>query len=56
MEATPTSNPKIIVLDDPITSNDDLLQYLMIAEIKALFESFKETNNCAILLTHDVHF
>lgn len=56
IEATPTSNPKIIVLDDPMTSNDDSLQYLMIAEIKELFESFKETNNCAILLTHNVHF
>ncbi|MFK4894768.1 AAA family ATPase [Lactococcus petauri] len=56
IEATPTSNPKIIVLDDPMTSNDDSLQYLMIAEIKELYESFKETNNCAILLTHNVHF
>lgn len=46
---------RIIVLDDPMTSNDDTMQYLMIAEIQKLFKSLKK-DNFLIILTHNCHF
>lgn len=49
------SKPKIIVLDDPMTSNDDTMQYLMISEIQKLYRGLKE-GNIFILLTHNCHF
>ena len=49
------SKPKIIVLDDPMTSNDDTMQYLMIGEIQKLYRGLKE-GNYFILLTHNCHF
>lgn len=32
-----TGKPKIIVLDDPMNSNDDTMQYLIISEIEKLY-------------------
>ncbi len=49
------SKPKIIVLDDPMTSNDDTMQYLMIGEIQKLYRGL-EDGNYFILLTHNCHF
>lgn len=49
------SKPKIIVLDDPMTSNDDTMQYLMIDEIQKLYRRLKD-GNYFILLTHNCHF
>lgn len=49
------SKPKIIVLDDPMTSNDDTMQYLMISEIQKLYRGLKD-GNFFILLTHNCHF
>jgi len=49
------SKPKIIVLDDPMTSNDDTMQYLMIGEIQKLYRGLKD-GNYFILLTHNCHF
>lgn len=57
LEATDSNtSPKVVVLDDPMTSNDDTMQYLMIAEIKKLFDRFKGTNDCLVILTHNIHF
>ena len=50
-----TNKPKIIVLDDPMTSNDDTMQYVMIGEIQKLYRGLKDDNHF-ILLTHNVHF
>ncbi len=47
--------PKIIVFDDPMTSNDDTMQYLMIGEIQKLYRKLKE-GNYFVLLTHNCHF
>ena len=47
--------PKIVVLDDPMTSNDDTMQYIMIGEIQKYYRSLKE-GNYFIVLTHNVHF
>lgn len=46
---------KIIVLDDPMTSNDDTMQYLIIGEIQKLYRELKD-GNYFILLTHNCHF
>jgi len=50
------SKPRIIILDDPMTSNDDTMQYLMTEEIKKFFKDIDQTKNCLILLTHNCHF
>ena len=49
------SKPKLIVLDDPMTSNDDTMQYLMIGEIQKLYRGLKD-GNYFIVLTHNCHF
>lgn len=46
---------KIIVLDDPMTSNDDTMQYLMIGEIQKLYRGLKD-GDFLIVLTHNCHF
>ncbi|MDR1285537.1 MAG: AAA family ATPase [Campylobacteraceae bacterium] len=57
------NKPKIIILDDPMTSNDDTMQYLMIGEVQKLYEKDKNGNykklgidDYLILLTHNCHF
>jgi len=46
---------KIIVLDDPMTSNDDTMQYLMIGEIQKLYGKIND-GSFLIILTHNCHF
>lgn len=46
---------KIIVLDDPMTSNDDTMQYLMIGEIQKLYRKISD-GSYLIILTHNCHF
>jgi wobble nucleotide-excising tRNase len=46
---------KIIILDDPMTSNDDTMQYLMITEIQKFYSKLQE-QDFFILLTHNCHF
>lgn len=46
---------RVIVFDDPMTSNDDTMQYIMIMELQALMKSLKESETF-ILLTHNAHF
>lgn len=48
------SRPRIIVLDDPMTSNDDTMQYLMIGEIQKFYRNIKDDH--FILFTHNSHF
>lgn len=50
-----TGKPKIIVFDDPMNSNDDTMQYLIISEIEKLY-SKKNIYHNFILLTHNSHF
>ncbi len=49
------NRPKIVVLDDPMTSNDDTMQYIMIGEIQKYYQNLKN-GNYFLLLTHNVHF
>ena len=43
--------PKIIVFDDPMTSNDDSMQYLMATELQKIYENLNE--DYFVLLTHN---
>lgn len=46
---------RVILFDDPMSSNDDVMQYLMIQELNAL-EQRLTADDCLIILTHNKHF
>lgn len=46
---------RIIVFDDPMNSNDDGMQYLIIEELQNLMKKIKR-NEFFILMTHNKHF
>lgn len=57
LEDTERSNkPKIIIFDDPMTSNDDTMQYLMIDRLQKLYKEINNSDNYLIILTHNCHF
>lgn len=52
---------KIIIFDDPMNSNDDTMQYLIITELQKLYqgktrEKFNPVRDYFICLTHNAHF
>jgi len=47
--------PKIIMFDDPMTSNDDTMQYLIITEIQRLYRNL-DKDSYIFILTHNHHF
>ncbi|WP_379945616.1 AAA family ATPase [Enterococcus devriesei] len=49
---------KVIVFDDPMTSNDDTMQYLIIDELQKIIKNCNKKNNSNkfILLTHNTFF
>lgn len=52
---------KIIVFDDPMSSNDDKMQYLIIWELQKLYQNkdrdkFDSNRDIMVVLTHNVHF
>lgn len=49
---------KLIVFDDPMNSNDDTMQYLIIEELQKLMGELLENkkNDKVIIMTHNVHF
>lgn len=54
-----SKKPKLIVFDDPMSSNDDMMQYLMIEELEALIDKLnsKENNDASFMIfTHNKHF
>lgn len=55
-----SSKPKLIVLDDPVSSNDDTMQYIILEKILVLIDKIKSTKNMnqdkLILLTHNANF
>ena len=50
-----TNKPKLVVFDDPMNSNDDNMQYLIMDEITRLRKSLSKYD-VFILLTHNKHF
>lgn len=52
---------KILIFDDPMNSNDDTMQYLIITEIQKLYQGknrtkFNPDRDYFICLTHNAHF
>ena len=52
---------KIIVFDDPMSSNDDKMQYLIIWELQRLYQGkdrdkFNKDRDIMVILTHNIHF
>ena len=49
---------KIIVFDDPMDSNDDLMQYIIITEIQDLMKPIdkKRVSDILVIMTHNSHF
>lgn len=47
---------KIVVFDDPMCSNDDGMQYLIMEELNKLIKEDINKNDKFILLTHNKHF
>lgn len=52
---------KLIVFDDPMSSNDDNMQYLIIRELQRLYQGkekmkYDVSKDIMIILTHNVHF
>ncbi len=54
-EASAENKPKIIIFDDPMNSNDDTMQYLIVSEIEKLYDK-KNFYEFFILMTHNSHF
>ena len=50
-----SDKPKLIVFDDPMNSNDDNMQYLIIEELLTLLKTLDDDDKF-ILLTHNKHF
>lgn len=50
-----TENPQIIIFDDPMNSNDDTTQYLIISYLQGLINNLSE-NQQLFILTHNIHF
>jgi cation transport ATPase len=46
---------KLIIFDDPMNSNDDTMQYLIIEELTNLIKNL-DKNDKFIVMTHNVHF
>lgn len=51
----PNTKPRLIVFDDPMNSNDDVMQYIIIEELRILMKSI-ELPDQLIVLTHNKHF
>ncbi|EMB86301.1 AAA family ATPase [Streptococcus mutans] len=49
-----TLKDRIIVFDDPMNSNDDTVQYLIISKLQKLLRNIK--NEQIFILTHNIHF
>ncbi|WP_278558955.1 AAA family ATPase [Streptococcus constellatus] len=49
---------KIIVFDDPMDSNDDMMQYIIITEIQDLMKPIdkKRVSDILVVMTHNSHF
>lgn len=46
---------RVMIFDDPMTSNDDTMQYIMIMELQDLFKDLSDSETL-IILTHNAHF
>lgn len=60
LEKLSDDKKKIIIFDDPMNSNDDTMQYLIIKEIQNLYQNqsrkYNTHNDIFICMTHNAHF
>lgn len=56
VEAAGDTNKKIVVFDDPVSSNDDYLQYVIIEELQHFIHKYIKSNDVCIIMTHNKHF
>ena len=61
LENSEDKKNKFIIFDDPMNSNDDTMQYLIITEIQKLYQGkyknrFNANNDFFICMTHNAHF
>lgn len=61
LENSEDKKNKFIIFDDPMNSNDDTMQYLIITEIQKLYQGkyknrFNPNNDFFICMTHNAHF
>lgn len=54
IEKEKLNSKKVVIFDDPMNSNDDTKQYLIIEQLQNLMKTSK--NNKFIILTHNTHF
>ena len=47
---------KIVIFDDPMSSNDDVMQYVIMTELENLMSKIKDENMKLIIMTHNKHF
>lgn len=52
------TKPTIVIFDDPMSSNDDTMQYLMISELSKFYNNFKSSQRKGLILmmTHNCQF
>lgn len=46
----------LVIFDDPMNSNDDAAQYLIISELQKLLRNAQKTETQIFILTHNTHF
>jgi len=46
----------VVVFDDPMNSNDDASQYIMITELNRLMNELSSTDSQTFIMTHNIHF
>lgn len=56
--STPNNKEKVIIFDDPMNSNDDTMQYIIIDELQKIIKNCGKNENSDkfILLTHNIFF
>ncbi len=47
---------RIIVFDDPMSSNDDTMMYLLVDQLQDVISHVQESNDTMVILTHNVSF
>lgn len=59
LDSDKAENPeaeRIVIFDDPVDSNDDASQYLIISELQEFMKKMSSPNEQAFILTHNMHF
>ena len=60
-ETQDKTKSRIIIFDDPMSSNDDTMQYLIITELLKIYrgeykDKFNNDQDFCVILTHNIHF